>query len=184
MTAIRSSSTPAPSSPRPRGSPSRSPISRRLEPGRKVAAAGCLVERYGEELPAPSEVDAFGRSRYGEIERVIGKSGLQFRGGKFSGNPFSAGARCSRRDRRAYLAIEQEGCSRQPVPLLRPYRPSMRLDVEGPARRIGSSGLAPRLCWSWRSTSSVRTSAVLAERMPTERDRPVLPGSPEGKDGT
>ncbi|HNT43345.1 MAG TPA: hypothetical protein PKN85_02730 [Syntrophorhabdaceae bacterium] len=78
------------------------------EPGRKVVVTGCLVERYGEELAGLlPEVDAFvGRSRYGEIERVIGKSGLHLGKGGFS-ETFPR--QVLTKPPTAYLKI-QEGC--------------------------------------------------------------------------
>ncbi len=78
------------------------------EPGRKVVVTGCLVERYGEELAGLlPEVDAFvGRSRYGEIERVIGKSGLHLGEGSFS-ETFPR--QVLTKPPTAYLKI-QEGC--------------------------------------------------------------------------
>jgi ribosomal protein S12 methylthiotransferase len=78
------------------------------EPGRKVVVTGCLVERYGEELAGLlPEVDAFvGRSRYGEIERIIGKSGLYVGEGGFS-ETFPR--QVLTKPPTAYLKI-QEGC--------------------------------------------------------------------------
>lgn len=78
------------------------------EPGRRVVVTGCLVERYREELAGLlPEVDAFvGRSRYGEIERVIGKSGLYVGEGDFS-ETFPR--QVLTKPPTAYLKI-QEGC--------------------------------------------------------------------------
>jgi ribosomal protein S12 methylthiotransferase len=78
------------------------------EPGRRVVVTGCLVERYREELAELlPEVDAFvGRSRYGEIERVIGKSGLYVGEGGFS-ETFPR--QVLTKPPTAYLKI-QEGC--------------------------------------------------------------------------
>lgn len=78
------------------------------EPGRRVVVTGCLVERYREELARLlPEVDAFvGRSRYGEIERIIGENGVYLGQGGFS-ETFPR--QVLTKPPTAYLKI-QEGC--------------------------------------------------------------------------
>jgi ribosomal protein S12 methylthiotransferase len=81
--------------------------------GRRLIVAGCLVERYGEELvKLLPEVDAFvGRGAYGSIEELLGEKGYHPR------RPPQGGGSCTEEFRRvltplptAYLRI-QEGCN-------------------------------------------------------------------------
>ncbi len=78
------------------------------EPGRRVVVTGCLVERYREQLAGLlPEVNAFvGRSRYGEIERIIGENGVYLGQGGFS-ETFPR--QVLTKPPTAYLKI-QEGC--------------------------------------------------------------------------
>lgn len=80
--------------------------------GRRLIVAGCLVERYGEELvKLLPEVDAFvGRGAYGSIEELLGEKGYHPR-------RLPKGSSCAEGLRRvltpiptAYLRI-QEGCN-------------------------------------------------------------------------
>jgi ribosomal protein S12 methylthiotransferase len=76
--------------------------------GKRVVVTGCLVERYREKLVnLLPEIDTFvGRSYYGEIDRLAGKSGLYLREGGFS-ETFPR--RVLTKPPTAYLKI-QEGC--------------------------------------------------------------------------
>lgn len=78
------------------------------DPRRRVVVTGCLVERYGEKLPALlPEVDVFiGRNFYPEITHIIDNKGLFLKEGRFA-ETFPRRVLTAKPS--AYLKI-QEGC--------------------------------------------------------------------------
>jgi ribosomal protein S12 methylthiotransferase len=78
------------------------------DPSKRVVVTGCLVERYGEKLPALlPEVDVFiGRNFYPEITHIIDNKGLFLKEGRFA-ETFPRRVLTAKPS--AYLKI-QEGC--------------------------------------------------------------------------